>query len=172
MGIAPRFGIDDGRMAEEAEFVWALHRPAESGDWYADAWPREHCLTLTVCPSDQETNGILRTLRIDFFGDRVLVGEDETQQLATELDVGRSGVYSMVGASPDALAEYAADWLELELSRPIDRQEWETPAFRHWRWVLADTGDVIVVSDSRNQPRTELGPPDRTVRVHGRRNSG
>ena len=162
---APRFDLDECRTVAEAEFVAALHARSESGGWFGDGWPREDRVIVTVCPVDPELKGVLRTLRVDFDGLTVVCGEDETHQLVGDLDVARADVVSQRGAAPSELAQFAADWLEREMARPIDRHEWYGWSFVHRRWVLADTGRTISISDSRNDFRRSLGTPDAVVRV-------
>jgi hypothetical protein len=167
MELEGRLGIEAGRNPQEAEFLAALYARAVSGSWHADAWPWEDRLIITISPSDSEANTILRTLRADYFGDRVVVGLDPTHQLAGDLDGARADVFSKASPSPAELAEFAADWLERELARPIDRLEWKSWTYEHREWVLADSGQVIVCSDSKNRTDRKLGKPTRRVRVHG-----
>jgi hypothetical protein len=54
------------------------------------------------------------------------------------------------------------------MGRPIVRREWNRPNFRRREWLLADTGQGLVFSDSANlRVREGLGPPDRVVHVRG-----
>jgi hypothetical protein len=102
-------------------------------------------------------------VRFDY--ESVSVGEDATGQFTNAPDPRRST--TLRGEDPEALAAFACDWLEGELKRPIERHEWEGPDFRHLRWVMADTGDELVWSDSANDPRPELAEPDRRVVIRG-----
>jgi len=63
---------------------------------------------------------ILRTLRIDFEGRRVVLGEDETGQLVTELNPKRADVTVREdsGGTAEFFADVAADWVERELRAP------------------------------------------------------
>ena len=52
--------------------------------------------------------------------------------------------------------------------RPIVRREWNRQNFQRREWLLADTGQELVFSDSANlRVREDLGPPDRVVHVLG-----
>src|SRR5262249_49762336 len=78
---APRFELDECRNEAECEFVESLHSRAEARGWYADAWPRDDRIIVTIDLMDQEYNYILRMLRVDFDGSEMLAGPDETYQL-------------------------------------------------------------------------------------------
>ena len=168
---APRFDVVECRDERERDFVEAIHSRAEAGSWFADVWPRDNRFVLTVCPGDSEYNCVLRTLRIDFDGIAVSFGPDETHQLVTDLDPARPGVSVMSGRPPAELALSAAIWLEQEMRRPIVRREWNRPTFQRREWLLADTGEGLVVSDSANAFRRDgLSPPgSRSSRERGRR---
>jgi hypothetical protein len=115
---------------------------------------------------DVARNCILRMLRIDFDGSRVVVGPDETYQLVTNLNLDHPGVMAIGGRSIRELADIAADWLETEMRRPILRQEWIRDEFTRTRWILADTIETLMVSDSGNEKHREgIGPPDSTTQV-------
>lgn len=123
---------------------------------------------LTVCPYDEDPpcNCLLWTLRIDDDGVAVSFGPDETHQLVTDLDPDRPGVTVMTGRPVAEMVAAAADWMEREMRRPIERHEWDRPGVQRREWVLADTGEGLGVSDSANVGRRpELGPPDRVVRA-------
>jgi len=165
---APRFNLDECHTDDEAAFVLAMHDRAVAGGWHADSWLWDDRVIITVDISDAERNCVLRMLRVDYHGGAVAFGPDETYQLATDLDPRRPGVFVMEGQPVADLAAAAADWLEREMARPIARHEWDGPGFSRRLWVLADTGDGLVVSDSANAVRRQgLGPPDRIVVVAG-----
>jgi hypothetical protein len=165
---APRFDLDECNNEREREFVELLHAHAEAGGWFADSWPREDRLVLSVCLSDPEHRCVLRTLRVDFDGTAVSCGPDETHQFATDLDPTRSTVTVIDGRSTAELALAAATWLQRQISRPIVRHEWDRPDFRRKVWLFADTGEELVISDSSNiGRRQQLGPPDRVIQVRG-----
>jgi hypothetical protein len=165
---APRFGLDDCNDDSERQFIEALHARAEVAGWFADGWPRDDRIIITVCPVDAEYNSVLRTLRVDFDGHSVVFGTDETHQLVTDLDPSRPGVELLRARPIQDLASAAADWLEREMKRPIVRHEWNRKDFTRRLWVLADTQEGLVVSDSSNATtRDSIGPPDRSVTLPG-----
>jgi hypothetical protein len=161
---ALRFYLDECNTERERDFIELLHARAEAGGWFADSWPREDRIILSVCPCDPEYRCVLRTLRVDFDGVAVSFGPDETHQFATDLDPARPDVLVLSGRPMAELASAAATWLEREMRRPILRHEWNRPSFQRREWYLADTGQCLIVSDSANDPqRLGLGPPDRVV---------
>jgi hypothetical protein len=164
--VAPRFDLDECNSEREREFIELLHSRAEAGGWYADSWPRDDRIIITVDICDPSRNCVLQMLRIDFDGSGLALGPDETCQLVTDLDPARRGVVVLRDRPVAELAAAAADWLEREMSRPIVRLEWVRPGFTRTQWVLADTREGLVESDSANAARREaLGPPDRTIPV-------
>jgi hypothetical protein len=164
--------FDECRSPEEKEFASALASRAEQGDWYGDLWFFDEPLIVSVVASD-ESEGmyhlVLRTLRVDFFGKRVVVGKDPTHQLVDKLDIASPGVYSLENGTPTELAQFAADWLESEMWRPIDRLEWPTSAPDYKLWVMADTGEGLVAKGFRSEL---LGEPERRIRVHDKNIKG
>jgi hypothetical protein len=74
----------------------------------------------------------------------------------------------MRDSSPRALADAAADWLEREMIRPVERCEWNRATFQHQLWRYADTGEELVWADSENQKRASVDPPDKVVPVKWR----
>ncbi len=164
--VALRFDLDECNNEREKEFIDLLHARAEAGGWYADSWQRDDRIIIAVDIHDRQRNGVLRMLRVDYDGSALAVGPDETYQLVTDLDPARSGVVVWRDRPVAELAALAADWLEREMSRSVVRQEWLRPTFTHTRWLLADTGQELVWSDSANNGhREELGPPDRMISV-------
>lgn len=167
------FKIDDSYSDAEREFLQTMLARAQA--WVTiglspdDVWllDVERPLILCVDVCDPESKGGLRTLRVDFDGVSVIAGEDETGQMSTDLDITHPDVLFRhdVEGTPNFFATIAADWIEQELRRPIERHEWSGTYFRHCRWVLADTHTPLVWSDSSNEPRPELGEPHRIVVV-------
>lgn len=164
---APRFDLDECNTEAEREFIEALHLRAEVRGWYADGRRREDRVIVTIDVLDREFNCSLRTLRVDFNGSVMLAGPDETGQLASDLDADRSEVVSIRDCAPQVLADAAADWLEREMFRPIERCEWNRVEYYHRLWRYADTGEELVWSDSQNQKRRSLGIPSRVAPVMG-----
>ena len=164
--VAPRFDLDECNNEREREFVALLHLRAETGSWYANSWPRDDRVIITVDITDPTRNCILRMLRVDYDGSALALGTDETFQLVSDLDPARPDVVLLKGRPVTDLATTAADWLEQEMNRPIMRLEWNQPEFSRTLWILADTGEELVISDSANTFRREgLGSPDRIISV-------
>jgi hypothetical protein len=117
---APRFDLQECCDEGAREFVERLHQRAERGDWYADSLShlRDH-VVIAVTLTDRDRRSALRTLRTDYVGPHLLLGDDETQQFATDLDPARQGVTLVSDGLPRELADVAADWLEREM-RPSD----------------------------------------------------
>jgi hypothetical protein len=82
----------------------------------------DNTLVIGVDVSNDERTCILRTLRIDFDGKRVLCGEDETGQFCSALDPLKAQFVNELDAetSMDVLATTAAEWMEREVVA-IDR---------------------------------------------------
>src|SRR5689334_10197757 len=72
-----RLDLDLGRNERERAFLLALQVRAERDDWWGDVWDAPDCLMVSVSICDERSNSIVHTLRVDFFGDRVIAGEDE-----------------------------------------------------------------------------------------------
>lgn len=160
---AARFGLDECNNVEEREFIELLHSRALAGDWYANSWPREDCIIISVDVCDRRENRVLRTLRIDFDGTLTAFGPDETHQLVTDLDPQQPGVTVLRDRPRGEMATAAADWIEREMKRPIIIHVWDRREFTVRMWILADTGERLAVEDHRvkRSPIRELGPPDR-----------
>jgi len=175
------FGIDEILKRDERDFVCAVLKRAK-------LWTRlglsskntfyqkcENSLILAVDLVDQDYHAVLRTLCADYDESRVVVGPDPTGQLVGDIDTRNEGtIVRREAATPDGTASVVADWIEGELRRPIERHEWDRSSwrerFKHRRWVMADTGTVLCWSDSSNQPRSELGVPDRVIVARDFRN--
>jgi hypothetical protein len=165
--VAPRFDIVECNNELERTFIEAMHERSETDMWYPDAWMWDDRVVLLVCVADR-TPGygvVLRSLRIDFDGQMVCFGPDETHQLATDLNPAHPGVFALSGQSIAELADAAANWLQRELRRPIMRQEWDlldASGVSPRLWVLAGSGEVLA---ARGQRLTEFGPPDRGILI-------
>lgn len=165
--IAPRLRLGEVRTAEERAFVGCLEERATRGDWLGDSWIWEDRLIVSVSPQDEEERVILRTIRADFFGDRVVIGDDPTDQIVGDLDRAQQGV-AVKSGPPEELAEFVADWFERELARPIERREWKHATFEHREWVMVDSGRRLMWSDSSNRNDRALGQPHRIVQAFPR----
>ncbi|HET7230943.1 MAG TPA: hypothetical protein VFJ16_13115 [Longimicrobium sp.] len=171
------FDMGDYRDDRERRFVEAMR--ARALGWAAlGVGPEEAfvlpdddvpALRLGVDVVDREAGAIVRTFQVRFDHASVVVGVDPTAQFTDPPDPRRSSTLRATSpaTAPEALASFACDWLEAELIRPIERHEWEAESFRHTRWVMGDTGEELMWSDSANDPRPELGEPDRRIVVHG-----
>jgi hypothetical protein len=166
--------VDDCPTEAEREFLTALC--AHSSEWLRfglspDAGLiqfEDSVLTVALDVSDHKQGVVLRTLRIDFDGSGVVLGYDETGALVTKLDVQNPDVkeYREFGVTPTDCANAAAEWLEVELARRIERREWNTPLFKHQEYVVVDMNQCIAWSDSQNKRRSGLGVPHRVTIVH------
>ncbi len=121
-------------------------------------------MAIDIC--DKSLHIILNTLRIDYDGKSVIVGFDETGQIV-ELDANNDKTDHLRGShiSPKEFAYFAADWIEKELCRKIERHEWSKLFYRHIKWIYPDTGEIICWSDSKNKKRNNLGNPSKIVKV-------
>ena len=167
---APRFDVQECRDDVAREFVERLHQRAERGDWYADSWSHlRDRVVIAVTLTDRERRLALRTLRADYVGPHLLLGEDETQQFATDLDPARPGVTLVTEGRPQDLADAAADWLEREMARPVVRHEWMAPGREGVVWAQADNDRELVWSTPGNtRVGRMVGPPEKTTLVSGR----
>ncbi len=171
------FFADECRTDAEREFVAAMAERArawhESGvtpdDLRSLPAAGKWLLFVDVCAPAE--GHVLRTLRVELIGDCVVMGDDETGQGTHDLDVSRPGVVACDRGAAQAgtLADCAANWIELQLRRPVERHEWHRAMFVHRRWILADTNQGLSWSDSQNERRSELGLPDLVHLVRGAR---
>jgi hypothetical protein len=112
---APYFEIDECRNEREKEFILALHSRAQAGRWNIDGFPSWDG-RFTVSVSLMRGRSVCRSPRIDFDGDTLLLGDDETLQFATDLDPARTDVIRESNKPPAELARIAVDWLEREIA--------------------------------------------------------
>lgn len=169
---------DVGRNEVERRFLRRLTslQPPEFDVW--TDWPQ---LVVTVDVVDGEENLVLRTLRVDFDGTRIVAGNDPTHQVTDDLDPGDPDrLESPAGLSPEALAQTVAAWLRAQVARPVERQEWIHGDACLQRWVLVDTGNVLTLRKRDGVAWAAGGawgdptpprPPDRAVRLPERRDS-
>jgi hypothetical protein len=165
---------DDFRNDAECDFLFSLCEHAHG--WRSLGLPPESgfiqfddgMLTLGFDVADEVKRVAVRTLRVEFHGDALRAGKDETGQFVTALDITLPGVqeWRCPDLGPDDFAELAAKWLAVELARPIELHQWKTIFFRHERYVLADTGQLLCWSDSARKRRSDLGPPHNIRHVH------
>lgn len=171
--MADWFYADDCRTDEEYVFVRVMDERARgwerlevSADNAAGAMRMPEgmlALFIDVCVSGL----VVRTLRVEFHGTHALVGDDETMQWGRPLGGSRKNVTVIEDDDAARIAARAASWVEGELRRPIERREWIVAGGHHHQWALADTGEILFGSDSSNQRRDGLGPPDAIFIVRG-----
>lgn len=174
LNLSEWFHTDECPAQWEIEFLHALYVHAQQwqhlGISFDDMLMQRDDSLLTVAfdVSSKEYRKVLRMLRIDFYGTRILLGDDETYQLVTDLNPQNLNVISFedINGTPQAFADFAAQWLLREASRAIELHEWGNSRSYHRRWILADTGQCVSMSDFHCKMRGELGPPDRVTIVH------
>ncbi len=94
--VAPRFHLDTCNTEIERDFIEALHVRSKTAAWFPDAWVWNDRVVIAVYSSDvtPEYNILLRTLRVDFYGQELRCGPDETHQFVTDLNVSRPESWS------------------------------------------------------------------------------
>jgi hypothetical protein len=133
----------DGRNDAERRFLGRLTLLQPP---YCEVWLFFPQLVVTVTVADPDENLVLRTLRVDFDGKRFAAGNDPGDQITDELDPDDPDrLESPDGLSPEELAERAMAWLRAQAQRPIEREEWDEDDGGWRRWVLADTGQALVL---------------------------
>jgi hypothetical protein len=117
---------------------------------------------------DWKESQVLRSVKIDFTGTSVLMGETGSNLFDNQFDEKdtRITVYKEVDGNVSALADLAAEWLYRELSREIIRREWITDSYHHTQYEMADTKQPLSWSDSQNKRRFWLGKPTMITIVH------
>jgi len=161
---APRLDIEECRTEDEAEFINELHGQAAHHGWFGMGWNLHDRVVVTIDVADPVHNVVLRVLRADYWDQYLMLGEDETKQLATNLDPSQPGVIEHRGDAVE-LANIAAAWFLQEMARPIERLAWNRISRQRNVWRLADSGRDLVYQDSLNDWSTDLGQPDRIVPV-------
>ena len=111
------FGLDETgatayRSDEEYEFLSVLHDGASAHGWFGDAWHTEPDRTIVTVTLG---NPVSHTLRIDFLGDEVIVGYDETHQLVSPIPESDTRTRRFASHSVSELARFASDWVHAEL---------------------------------------------------------
>jgi hypothetical protein len=161
------------RNESEREFLTALFRHAP--EWASlgvtseccmiSYWDQVLMIAFDIC--DWSENIVLRSLKIDYTGARVLAGETGSNLFDIKFEPDSPGVTEYgYGASPEQLAYHAAKWLYEEMSRPIVLREWKRGSDHHRWYQLADTGQQISWSDSQNEKLRNLGAPTKEKIVH------
>jgi len=109
--IAPRLHLHRNECNNENErrFLERLNERAKQGGWHGESWSHTTDHVLIVISYASHNN---REPRADYFGDRLLLGGDETGQYVTELDPASPDVTVVTAGSPEEMADAAADWFE------------------------------------------------------------
>lgn len=163
------------RNEAEREFLNALF--AHSSAWAKLGVTNDCCMinlyfdsilmvAFDIC--DWNGNNVVRSLKVDYDGTRVLMGETGTNLFDSKFDVHDSKVKVLndSDSSPTDLADETAQWLYFEMSRPIVFKEWITVFYHHTQYELADTSQPLGWSDSQNKKRRWLGSPTKAAIVH------
>jgi hypothetical protein len=111
---------------------------------------------------DVVDHGVVGTLRVDFDAQRVL-GHWGAADFCDTIDpTAPESLATPLVTSREEAADHAADWLEAQLHRPMERREWrQNAAVLGREWVLADTHRVLCMS---GQPGALGAEPD-AVRI-------
>ncbi len=74
-----------------------------------------------------------------------------------------------VPVEPEQLADWAAAWLEVQLSRPVSREEWSAGTnVTYCRWVLEDSGKILAAHGTGGMRRyLRSKEPDRIKVLRG-----
>lgn len=107
--------VSEYRTSAERRFLEALY-PYANGKWAADAWLHEDHLAISVVLLDATKKLVRRTLRVDFYGAEIWMGDDDTHQMAYPLKQSGTGVASIAAESPEFLAEASAEWINRRLA--------------------------------------------------------
>jgi hypothetical protein len=120
-------------------------------------------LVVTVDVDDPDERSVLRTLRADFDGSRLVAASDQGHQVtAMHLDPTDPDLFELPsGSSPELGAEAAAAWFREQAARLIERHEWDGPTHVWTRWILKDTGRALAA----RYPSAPIRPPDRIIRL-------
>ncbi|HEY1136332.1 MAG TPA: hypothetical protein VGE64_02455 [Xanthomonadaceae bacterium] len=94
--------------ARQEAFLRHLHACSVRDGWFGDAWYWGEATIVTITFLRPGTNTVDKTLRIDLFDDRVVVGYDSTHQLTDDLDEASSEVHVRRADCIAELAEFAA----------------------------------------------------------------
>lgn len=113
------FGLEEccetGYASDRQEaFLQHLHACSVRDGWFGDAWYWGEATIVTITFLRTGSDIVDRTLRIDLFDDRVVVGYDSTHQLTDELDEASSEVHVRRSDSCVELAEFAAERVRIE----------------------------------------------------------
>ena len=118
--------LDGCRTEGEREFIREMSRRASG--WRELGIDNDHLLGTTepfvmLMLDISKDKRVLRTLRADYRDSKVVVGVDETQQSATDLDEASPDVLVVTEGTPRSFATAAADWMEREIRRFVQVRE-------------------------------------------------
>ena len=118
--------LDGCRTEGEREFIREMSRRAL--EWRELGIDDDHLLGTTepfvmLMLDISKDKRVLRTLRADYRDSKVVVGVDETQQSATDLDEASPDVLVVTEGTPRSFATAAADWMEREIRRFVQVRE-------------------------------------------------
>lgn len=102
-------------------FIHGFHAACERNGWFGDGWYWGEAVIVTFTTIDPKTGVGIETLRVDLLDDRVIVGYDETHQLATPLDEASANTHVLRLDDPIALADFAAEKVRIELANSRQR---------------------------------------------------
>ena len=168
---APWFDWDGDLWPEAAAFLDAVRKGAAG---WNDANPDNSMvyewndqLVLGLDVSDRDRRTVLRTLRVDYGPQGLVLGEDETGQFVSEL-TPQQHEFRRIGhgdLGPADLGRMAADWFQTQLERPIELAEWHGWTYWYREYRLADSGRTLCWLANGNKPKRDLGPPDQVWAV-------
>lgn len=102
--------------ARQEAFLRQLYACSVRDGWFGDAWYWGQATTVTITFLRPGTNTVDKTLRIDLFDDRVVVGYDSTHQLTDDLDEASNEVHVQHAGCVVRLAEFASERVKQELN--------------------------------------------------------
>ena len=123
-------------------------------------------VAFDIC--DWNENAVVRSLKVDFDGSSVLMGETGSNLFDSKFDADEAGVTILNNpdSSPSELAEETAKWLYFEMSRPIVLKEWITWFHHHKAYQMADNNKPLEGSAPRCKECWWFRSPTRAAIVH------
>ena len=169
------FRGDGARTSSEQEFLDAL--AAYMTDWAVpgisaqsfEVVARMHPLVVMTDVPDVDVPTGQCTLQVGYWDDRqgcrALEGEWGDDLLLDSHEYSSDGLTVFgLHEEPATYGTLAGKWLERELQRRVDRQDWNRKGkLLRSRWVLPDTGKRVAQTVSTNW--FVRGAPDRVTRV-------
>ncbi len=155
------------RGDEEARFLSRLRQHAAS--WHIDATKPEDTeatarmepLVLTVdvdqvpsLPGPRPSLNVVQIALYVYPTGLALEGSWGSRYLLHDFDPADPDclVVRGVPVEPEQLADWAAAWLDVQLNRPLIREEWaKGNTVSYCRWMLEDTGKVLASQGARGR---------------------